>query len=201
MKFYGHADLQKNQLQNAALQTLSFFPVAPVVGQIAFVNSIVYICIQNLQPDPPVWVPLTREITSYLHSQAEPSDEWSVIHNLNTTNVNVQVFDGSNRMILTEEIQTTSPNTLLVQFNTAQAGRAVVLSGHTDGNVRPTYAYTHYQTVASTTWTIVHGLAYNPIVRVFVGTNEVQPDSISHPDTSTTVITFSTAVAGYALLV
>ena len=55
MKFYGHADMQKNQLQNAALQTLTQFPALPVVGQIAFVNSIVYICVAN-DPAPAVWV-------------------------------------------------------------------------------------------------------------------------------------------------
>ncbi len=199
MKFYGHADLQKNQLQNAALQTVTQFPTAPVVGQIAFVNSIVYICIQN-DPAPAIWVPLTREITAYTHSQESSSSVWSITHNLNTTSVSIQVFDQTNKVIIPDEIQTTGPNTAVVTLGTSIPGRAVVLSGHIDGVQRPTYAYTHYQTSAATTWTITHNLGYNPIVRVFIGTNEVQPETISHPDTNTTVITFLTAQTGYAQL-
>lgn len=198
MKFYGHADLQKNQLQNAALQTVTQFPAAPVVGQVAFVNSTVYICVQSTAPA--VWVPLTREITSYAHLQESVATTWSVTHNLNTTSVNVQVFDPDNKVVIPDEIQTTGPNTVSITLGTAMAGRAVVLTGHIDGVARPTYAFTHYQTSSSTTWTINHSLGYNPIVRVFIGTNEVQPESISHPDTNTTVITFATAQAGYAQL-
>ncbi len=200
MKFYGHADMQKNQLQNAALQTLTQFPALPVVGQIAFVNSIVYICVEN-DPAPAIWVPLTREITSYVHLQDTISDTWSVTHNLGTTSVNVQVFDPDNRIVIPDSVQTTGPNTLTVEFNSQQAGRVVVLTGHIDGSVRPTYAYTYYQSSAATTWTINHSLGYNPIVRVFIGTNEVQPETVSHPDTNTTVITFLTAQAGYAQLI
>ena len=200
MKFFGHADLQKNQLQNASLQTLTQFPTEPVVGQIAFVNSIVYICVKTA-PLPAVWVPLTREINSYAHLQAEASSVWSVTHNLQTTSVNVQVYDGNNRVVIPDEIQTTGPNTLTIALGTAMAGRAVVLTGHLDGQVRPTYAYTHYQNSASTTWTINHALGYNPIVRVFIGNSEVQPQTITHPDTNTTVITFATAQVGYAQLI
>ena len=200
MKFYGHANLQKNQVQNAALQTLTQFPVSPVVGQIAFVNSIVYICVQ-VTPAPAIWVPLTREITSYVHSQPEGATTWTVVHNLNTTSVNVQVFDSSNRVVIPDDIETTGPNGLTIDFSSAMSGRAVVLSGHLDGSVKPTYAFTHYQSSASSTWTITHNLGYNPIVRVFIGTSEVQPDTITHPDTNTTVITFTTPQAGYAQLI
>lgn len=200
MKFYGHADLQKNQLQNASLQTLSQFPVSPVVGQIAFVNSIVYICVQNT-PLPAIWVPLTREITSYVHTQEVAATTWTITHNLATTGVNVQVYDATNRVVIPDEIETTGPNTVTITFGQGLAGRAVVLTGHIDGNVRPTYAYTFYQTSASTTWTINHNLGYNPITRVFIGTDEVQPESISHPSTNQTIITFQSAQTGYAKLI
>lgn len=200
MKFYGHANLQKNELQNAALQTVTSFPIDAVVGQVAFVNSIVYICVK-ITPAPAIWVPLTREITSYVHTEAQGAQTWSVTHNLGTTAVNVQVFDGSNRIVIPDDVQTTGPNTLTIGFNTSQAGRAVVLTGHIEGNPRPAVAYTFYQQNASTTWTINHNLGHNPIVRVFIGTAEVQPESITHPTTNQTVITFPTAQAGYATLI
>ncbi len=200
MKFYGHANFQKNQIQNAALEQTSSFPTAPAVGQICFVNSIVYICIQN-SPTPAVWIPLTREITAYTHSQNSAASTWTIQHDLNTTSVNVQVYDGAGRSIFPDEIETTSADEVVVTFNTAQAGRAVVVSGHFDGNVKPTYAYTFFQNTASDTWTITHNLGYNPIVRVFIGTNEVQPTTISHPTVNTTIITFDTAQVGNVRLI
>lgn len=199
MKFYGHANLQQNELQNAALSTLTAFPVTPVVGQLAFVNKIVFICVSS--GSLPVWVPLTREITAYTHTQSPAAMGWVITHGLNTTSVNVQVFDAANRVIIPDEIEITSPNTATVNFNTVVAGRAVIVSGHFDGNVKPTYSYTHYQSTASTSWVIMHGLGYNPIVRVFIGNQEVQPSSITHDSTSQTTITFSTAQVGYCRLI
>lgn len=199
MKFFGHADLLQNQLQNAALETLSYFPALAVTGQIAFVNSIVYICVES--GDLPVWVPLTREITGYTHTQSTPSQTWTIAHNLNTTSVNVQVFDTSNRAFIPDEVEVLNPNSVQVTFGTLIDGRAVVLTGHVDGNTKPTYAYTHYQSVSSTEWVIVHGLGYNPIIRVFIGTQEVQPSSIVHDSTTQTTITFTTPQVGYARLI
>lgn len=200
MKFYGHANLQQNELQNATLTTLTSFPTSPVTGQLAFVNSIVYICVSTLN-SLPVWVPLTREITAYTHSQSVASDSWVITHTLNTTSVNVQVFDATNKAVIPDEIEIVNANTVAVSLNSALAGRAVVVSGHFDGNVKPTYSYTHYQNSASTTWVVVHGLGYEPIVRVFVGNQEVQPQSITHDSVNQLTITFSTAQSGLARLI
>lgn len=199
MKFYGHADLSKNEIQNAALTTLSTFPSLPVVGMLAFVNSIVYICVTA--GSLPVWVPLTREITAYTHTQDTESSTWTVTHNLNTTSVNIQVYDGTNNVLIPNSVVTTGPNTCDITFGSIQAGRAVVITGHFDGNVKPTYAYTFHQTTASSTWVIVHNLGYNPIVRVFIGTSEVQPTSIVHDSINQMTITFSSPQVGYARLI
>lgn len=201
MKFYGHADLNQNELQNAVLTTLTQFPDNAKVGQVAFVNSVVYICVTNLPPAPPVWVPLTQEITAYTHTQGAAANPWNINHGLNTTDIHVQVFDAGNNMIIPNEITITGPQSCTVQFAETQAGKAVVLTGHFTGNVKPTYAFTFFQNAAATEWTIVHNLGYNPIVRVFIGTNEVQPANVSHPDTNTTVLTFTSAVAGLARLI
>lgn len=200
MKFYGHANLQKNELQNAALTTLTSFPALPVVGQLAFVNSVVYICV-SIDDDLPVWVPLTREITAFSHNQSNAASTWSINHNLNTTSVQVQTFDALNRMFIPGNVEIIDANNVTVTIGTASAGKAVVLSGHFDGNVKPTYAYTHYQAEAATSWVITHNLGYNPIVRVFIGNQEVQPVSIVHNTANQVTVTFSTSQVGYARLI
>jgi hypothetical protein len=75
------------------------------------------------------------------------------------------------------------------------------VTGHFDGNVKPTYAFTFYQSTAATTWTVVHNLGYNPIVRVFIGNQEVQPLTTTFPDTNTVVLTFTNPEAGYVRLI
>lgn len=200
MKFYGHANLQQNELQNAVLSTLTSFPPNAKVGQIAFLNRIVYICVQ-VTPGPPIWVPMTNEITAYTHLQESPTATWTVTHSLNTTSVNVQVFDGNSFVIIPDSITTNSANVATITFGTPVSGRAVVVTGHFDGNVKPTYAYTHFQTSSSTEWVINHNLGYEPIIRVFLGTQEVQPATITHNTLNQTTITFTTAVAGTARLI
>lgn len=200
MKFFGHANLQQNELQNAVLPIESAFPVSPKVGQIAFVNSTVYICV-SLANSLPVWVPMTREITAFTHNQNTDSATWLINHGLNTTSVQVQVFDTSSRVVIPDEVEVLTPDLVQVTLNVPAQGRAVVLTGHFDGNVKPTYSYTHYQTNASTSWVINHGLGYNPILRVFIGNQEVQPSSITHDSVNQVTITFSTAQVGYARLI
>lgn len=199
MKFYGHANLQQNELQNAVLSTLTNFPAEPKQGQIAFVNSTVFVCV--LAGALPVWVPLTREITAYTHVQDSPSQTWAVTHNLNTTSVSIQVYDETGFAMIANTMIPTSPNTATLTFSTAQGGRAVIVSGHFDGNAKPTYAHTHYQQVSATSWVINHNLGYNPIVRIFIGNAEVQPASIVHNTTNQTTVTFNTAQVGYARLI
>lgn len=199
MKFYGHADLRQNEVQNAALTTLTTFPATPVVGQLAFVNSVVYICVTA--GALPVWVPLTREITAYTHTQSIAATTWNIAHDLNTTSVNVQVYDNTSKVMIPADIQTLGSGDVQITFNNAQAGRAVLVSGHFDGQTKPTYAYTHYQNSSNTSWTIQHNLGYNPIVRVFVGNQEVQPTTITFTNSDQVVITFATAQVGYAQLI
>lgn len=200
MKFYGHANLQQNQLQNAVLPFDTNFPASPKIGQIAFVNSTVFICV-SISGGLPMWVPMTREITAFTWNQSTASDTWNISHGLNTRSVQVQIFDNANMAIIPNEIELISAAAVKVTFAVPIVGSAVIITGHFDGNVKPTYAYTHYQASASTTWVIPHNLGYNPIIRVFVGNQEVQPMIINHDSTMQTTITFSAAQSGYARLI
>lgn len=200
MKFFGHANLQQNELQAAVLPLDTRFPDAPKVGRLAFVNQVLYICV-SIANDLPVWVPLTKEITIYTHNQTEPATTWTVNHYLNTTSVQVQVFDDQNRVVLPDEIVVNDANTVTVTVNTPAGGRAVVLTGHNDGSPKPTYSYIHYQQDPSAAWVVNHNLGREPIARVFVGNQEVQPLSITHNNNNTLTVNFSALTAGIVKVV
>lgn len=200
MKFYGHANLQQNELQQAVIPLDLRFPVSPKTGQLAFVNRILYICV-GIENDLPVWVPMTRELTLYTHVAQTASDNWVIDHGLNTTSVQTQVFDVDNQVMIPDQITVNNANRVTVTFGTPITGRAVVLTGHNDGNIKPTYSYIHYQTSASTSWVVPHGLGREPIVRVFVGNQEVQPQSITHDGGNSLTIAFSAPYTGIAKLV
>lgn len=197
MKFYGHADLQKNQLQNPALEVIETFPANPVLGQVVFKDSIVYIVV-GFSNNLPVWVPLTREITSYAHTQTQSSSTWTVTHNLRAGTVSVQVFDSLKKAIIPDEIEIIDQNTVQVTLASAATGTVFVVSGSTEGNQKPVYSYEHTQSYALTTWVIDHGLGYEPDVRVFINDQEVQPASITHNTVNRTTITFSSQQTGVA---
>lgn len=65
--------------------------------------------------------------------------------------------------------------------------------------------YKHTQSVASSTWTIVHNLGKKPIVDVVININGVNavvnPISIIHTDDNTLTISFSSPRSGTALLI
>jgi len=216
MKFYGNANLLQNQLQEAVVPLDTSFPATPRVGQFVFKDRILYVCVEIqggtqvpnkppgvIQGGLPVWVPLTNEVTAYTHLQNTPASTWSITHDLNTTHVVVMCYDNTpNRhKILPNDIVITGNDTVDVLWSNPQAGKAVVVTGHLEGNRKPNFAYEHYQTSPATTWTVNHMLGRYPIVRVFIGNQEVQPQSITFNDLDTVTITFTTAQVGTAKLI
>lgn len=197
MKFYGNAQLQQNFLSEAVIPLDTSFPISPKVGQIVFKDKTLYICL-SIDNSLPVWCPLTREITTYAHIQSTSASTWVVTHNLKTPHVSVTVYDEMNRVVMPNEIIINDGNSLAVAMGTPSQGKVVVVSGHFEGQEKPTYAYEHYQTVPATSWVINHGLGTYPLIRVFVGNQEVQPESISHDTVNTTTITFTSAQVGQA---
>lgn len=59
--------------------------------------------------------------------------------------------------------------------------------------------FVHEQLVAATTWTVEHHFGAYPTVTVLVDGERVEA-AVVHPDTETTILTFSPATAGTALL-
>ena len=200
MKHFGEVNLRQNYLRSPALPLDTSFPVLPTTGQLVFKNRVLYICVE-IAGGIPVWVPLTNEITAHSHFQTVPAAQWVVSHPLNTAQVSVTVYDDDTRVVIPAEIQVTGPNTVLVDFAEPVTGKVVVLTGHFDGQVMPSYAYEHYQTVLSDTWTVTHGLGRYPIVRVFIGNQEVQPASITFDSLDIVTITFTTPQVGQVKLI
>lgn len=200
MRFYGNIALNQNEIQNAVIQTETTWPTNPKVGQLLFMNKIVYICVA-VENTLPVWVPLTQELTMYVHSQVNAASTWTINHTLNTVFAQIQVFDANNEVVIPDAIEVVNASTISVRFSGYQAGRAVVVTGTTEGNQKPTYAFEFNQTSPSSTWVITHGLGYNPIIRVFAGQYEIQPVSISHDSVNQITVTFSSPQTGIAKLV
>lgn len=200
MKSFGNINFQQNLAQQLAFEVESGFPASPVVGRVLFTNKRLYICV-DIGSGFPVWIPMTNEVNTYTFQQSSPSASWSIPHNLATTNPLVQIYDATQTMIIPNSVDIVDSNNLTVTFGSAVAGMAVIMYGDIDGAPKSQYAYTFYQTSASTTWTINHNLGYNPIVRVFIGTEEVQPATVSFPTLNTVIVTFNTAQMGVARLI
>jgi hypothetical protein len=165
-----------------------------------FTNKRVYICV-DIGSGFPVWVPMTNEVNTYTFQQSSAATTWTITHNLATTTPLVQIYDNTQKMLIPDEVTIVNSNSLTVTFGSALSGMAVIMYGDIDGGPKSQYAYTYYQTSAATTWTINHGLGYNPIVRVFIGTEEVQPATVSFPTLNQVVVTFNTAQMGVARLI
>lgn len=56
-----------------------------------------------------------------------PDDLWEIAHNLNSTNVIVQIVDSAGFVIIPAEIQIVDSNNVSVLFNTPQTGTARVI--------------------------------------------------------------------------
>jgi hypothetical protein len=200
MKFYGEAHLQQNNLREAVIPLDTTFPVTPVVGQIVFKDRILYICVEIVS-GLPTWVPLTNQITTYTYIQNTDAATWTVNHNLNTMDMSVTVYDLLNRVVMPGEVTVINNTQVVVSLGTATQGKVVLVAGNLDGNQAPSYAFEFFQTNPSTSWTINHNLGRYPIVRIFIGNQEVQPESITFDTVNTVTVTFSVAQVGQAKLI
>jgi len=130
MKSYGHIDMNNNQVQRMVINEELTFPSPPTVGRLVFKDKRVWICVE-IVADVPAWIPLTGINTTYVHDQTSSSNTWTITHNLNTGSPIVQVYDDSGNMIIPGSVEPTSNNVIVIEFNTSQLGRAIVMFGDT----------------------------------------------------------------------
>lgn len=67
-------------------------------------------------------VELLSGIRKLVVHTSTPSAIWNVIHGLNSSDVIIQVTDDSGYVLIPDETQIVSPNSVQVLFNTAQSG-------------------------------------------------------------------------------
>ncbi len=65
----------------------------------------------------------------YSQTVSPASTNWTISHNLNTTNVSVSVYDNGTPQlaVIPDQIRLTDANTVNVRFNVAQAGKVVII--------------------------------------------------------------------------
>lgn len=183
------------------------FPAADETekGRILFLNKRVWIAAEVVS-GVVSWIPLTNEIDGYVHIQESDSATWTITHNLNTGVPIVQVYDETHTMVIPDSVDPQDNNVVEISFGAAMSGSAVILAGNAGsgtargGSEGLQYAY-EQEFTGATSVTLNHALGYNPIVRVFVGNQEIQPQSVIHDSILQTTITFSSAQTGIARLI
>lgn len=193
MKVHGSLDLLQNPLLNVALQQVENFPETPKVGSFIFKAQRVMICVE-MDNGLPIWAPLTSPLNTHIHDQAEPAVTWVIEHALNTASAIVQIVGSDGKFVVPDEVDFEF-NRATVTFYEAQAGRAVLMLGNEGGSPRETYVY-EQEYANSAVWVVNHMLGYEPLIRVFMGNQEIQPQSITHNDINTTTVTFSQERSG-----
>jgi hypothetical protein len=202
MKFFGHADLQNNYAKQLRFEIENQFPTdtANMVGRIIFKDKRLYVCVE-IASGVPAWVPLTNQINTYMHVQSDGSNIWNINHGLKSTMPLVQIYaDSTNKMIIPDNIEVITQDVIQVTFGLGLAGRAIVMSGDITGTT-PDNTVMTVSYVSQTTINIPHNLGRYPIVRVFIGNEEVQPLSITFPDLNNVTVTFSGPETGVIRIV
>lgn len=198
MKSLGHIDLQGNQLRNVTLENKTQYPTAPKVGSLEMIQKRLMLCV-TLDESVPFWLPLTQELSEYIHTQAPASASWVIEHGLNTPTPVVQVYVGG-EVVTPDSIIVIDPNTINVTFLSAQLGTATIISGSPFGApaINPAQSITF---AAATSWSVQHNLGRIPVVRCYSNGVEVQPAELEVTATDVTASFGTLAVGGTLVLI
>lgn len=133
----------------------------------------------------------------YLFTQGVASTLWNINHALNQQYDNITVYNGSNQVIIPNQITATDANNTSITFGSNQVGFAVISKKGASSS-----GYIHNQGVVSTTWTVTHNLQSIFVTPTFFDTSNrvIIPDSIVVSDSNTLIATFSVAQAGNAFI-
>jgi hypothetical protein len=149
-------------------------------------------------------------------TQTVGSTTWTVNHGLDTRTPLVDVYDSSYNQLIPATIVSTDVNTVQITFSTAQAGFAIISKGSgissqiavsasfaTTASYASTVGFNFEQVSPSATWTINHNLNNRyPLVQTYGSDSLVLiPASISGSSVNTAIVTFSTAISGYARVI
>ena len=131
MRVLGNLDLLDNELRNVVLQPATNFPTNAKPGHIIFKEGRVMACVE-IANSIPVWIPMTQEITTYVHQQTTASSTWTINHNFNTNKVLVQISDENGKVVIPDDVDLSAVDTATVTFATTVSGVAIVMLGTFD---------------------------------------------------------------------
>lgn len=151
-------------------------------------------------------------------TQSTPSTTWNILHNLNTLTPLVDVYDSIYHQLIPAEIISVDLNNIQIVFSSAQTGYVIVSKGSGVSQVSVSASYASYAVTASyattvgfnfeqispaSTWTINHNLNNrHPLVQIYDSSHlTFIPQSISGSSANTVIVTFSSAISGYARVV
>lgn len=140
------------------------FPINPEEGQLAFVHHMLYV--YSLIDNVYTWYPLTTKRNSYVHYQIEPSMNWLIEHNLNSTDVIYFIYDNNNSLMFANvNPDTLSLMTFNLIFDELLTGKCIVISSDID-----TYGTSGNSTIKNRIVMATDGMNCNPDVTYLVDT-------------------------------
>jgi hypothetical protein len=135
----------------------------------------------------------------YKHVQTTPSNTWTVSHGFDYQYVNIDVYNGSDELVIPASVVATDSNTITISFNTTVSGVAIVSTGGQAVDELGKNVIFEQSTV-STNWRVTHSIGEQyPAVTVYdENDNVIIPERINAVDASKMDIIFTNAVSGNA---
>ena len=133
----------------------------------------------------------------YKHVQTAASSTWTVSHGFDYQYVNIDVYNGSDELVIPASVVATDSNTITISFNTPLSGVAIVSTGGQAVDELGKNVIFEQSTV-STNWRVTHSIGEQyPAVTVYdESDNVIIPERINAVDASHMDIIFADAVSG-----
>lgn len=161
--------------------------------------------------DEPILAPSTgplpessRNIVAFTYIKvANPKMFWQINHNVNSTNVFVQVFDSDGNIVKVNSVKIVDSNTIIIGFDSEILGKAQLLffrselfSDLANTNI-PVQEFTQPADSPATTWTVDHNLGYSPVAVVYDSNGYlVTPSSVIYTSPDSVELSFKSPTSG-----
>jgi len=106
-----------------AFEETNVLPNDPMLGQMALVDGVLYIYVTLTGIT--TWFPLTNGKSSYVHTQSVAAEQWTVNHNLDSTNFIYMCYDDAHNLTIANVVAS-DLNSFTVQMGTSLTGTVVV---------------------------------------------------------------------------
>lgn len=113
------------KLHGAVLPKLTTFPTNPTEGRLAFVDDVLYV-FSNVDGSINTWYPLSNRTERYIHTQSSTSTSWNVQHDLESEDLEIFCYDGSDDEITPTDITYVDSNNVTITFASTQIGSCAI---------------------------------------------------------------------------